>query len=62
MGRTFVILFVAVSFGGACRARTAFFKVLKDVRFLVGGVVPDVLLNGLYLLDQVELVLLRQAI
>lgn len=62
MGRTFVILFIAVSLGCACRARTAIFKVLEDVRFLVRGVVPDVLLNGLYLLDQVEFVLLRQAI
>ena len=62
MGRAFVILFVAVSLCCACRACTAFFKVLEDVSFLVRGVVPDVLLNGLYLLDQVELVLLRQAI
>ena len=33
-------------------------KVLEYVGLLVGGVVPDVLLDGLNLLDQVELVLL----
>ena len=37
-------------------------KVLEYVGLLVGGVVPDVLLDGFDLLDQVELVFLGQVI
>ena len=37
-------------------------KVLEYVRLLVGGVVPDILLDGFDLLDQVELVFLGQVI
>ena len=38
------------------------FKVLEYVRLLVGGVVSNILLNGFYLLDEVELILLGQIV
>ena len=41
---------------------TTIVEILEDVRLLVGRVVPDVLLHGLNLLDQVEFILLRQLV